>query len=485
MKRIASLALLAALALGCATAAMAATEVRMTGEARVWGNAWSHVNYTGWNYKATTTGDPLTIWERLRLRTDFIANEGLKFRFGIRVNNRAWGNDTFTVDNPTTAIDIYQAYLQFKWPGTDLEFTVGLQDIDLPISGPGVLNTSPVFGGTRAAAATFSAPVTEQFKVNGGFIRFLDTNKDFDTTTTQVADEFDGYFLTLPVTLDGFKATPWAMLAVTGRAAAYASTFVGASPRYSDQSLATNLLSAASVAPGATFRNAQNAYWWVGASVAVTTLDPFKFYGDVIYGEGNASDKSANRRAGMFFDLAAEYTGFSALTPQVSFWYGTGEDGSTRNGSERMPSIVGSWGPSTSFLFDSNQAFGAGNMGLNAMGSWGFAASLNKVSFIENLTHRLTFTYAQGNNSGRALRNATLLTGTGNYVQLGRDLAVGEYVLGVNFDNQYAIYENLAAIVEAGWAHGSFLKSVWGSRLVNEARGGDAVKVAFGLNYRF
>ncbi|MFP5239090.1 MAG: hypothetical protein ACLGQW_04580, partial [Acidobacteriota bacterium] len=122
---------------------------------------------------------------------------------------------------------------------------------------------------------------------------------------------------------------------------------------------------------------------------------------------------------------------------------------------------------------------------LNAMGSWGFAASLNKVSFIENLTHRLTFTYAQGNNSGRALRNATLLTGTGNYVQMGRDLAVGEYVLSVNFDNQYAIYENLAAIVEAGWAHGSFLKSVWGSRLVNEARGGDAVKVAFGLNYRF
>jgi len=484
MKRIACLAVVAAVILAGA-AAYAATEVRMTGEARVWGNAWSHVNYTGWNYKATTTGDPLTIWERLRLRTDFIANEGLKFRFGIRVNNRAWGNDTFTVDNPTTAIDVYQAYVQFKWPGSDVEFTVGLQDIDLPISGPGVLNTSPVFGGTRAAGAVVAVPVNDQFRVNGGFIRFLDTNKDFDTTTTQVADEFDGYFLTLPITLDGFKATPWAMLAVAGRSASYSTVFVGASPRYSNQSLATNLFSAASLAPGATFRNAQNVYWWAGASFAITALDPFKFYADVIYGEGNANDRSANRRGGMFFDVAAEYTGFDMLTPQLTFWYSTGEDGSTRNGSERMPSVVGSWGPSTSFLFDNNQAYGAGNMGLNEMGSWGFAASLNKISFIQNLTHRLTFTYAQGTNSPRALRNATLLTGTGNYVQMGRDLAASEYVLGVNFDNQYNIYENLAAIVEAGWAHGSFQKSVWGTRLVNEAKGGDAVKVAFGLQYRF
>lgn len=51
-----------------------------------------------------------------------------------------------------------------------------------------------------------------------------------------------------------------------------------------------------------------------------------------------------------------------------------------------MPTVMGSWGPSTSFLFDSGQAF-SGHMGLNPIGSWGFAASLNKISFIENLSH--------------------------------------------------------------------------------------------------
>ena len=150
-----------------------------------------------------------------------------------------------------------------------------------------------------------------------------------------------------------------------------------------------------------------------------------------------------------------------------------------------MPTIVGSWGPSTSFLFDSSQSFAGGHMGLNPIGSMGVAFSLNKISFMQDLTHRLTLSYAQGTNSARALRYANTVWGTGNYVQMGRDLTTEEYVVGVNFDTQYNIYENLAAIVESGWAHGSFKSSVWGHRLVNQAQNGDAWKVAFGLQYKF
>ena len=482
MKRLITLALLGLMALGCAATASAATEVKMTGDARIWGNFWSNINYTGWNTRGTNTGDALTIWERFRLRTDFIANENLKFRLGIRVNNTPWGNGTFTVDNPAVSIDVYQAYLQFKWPNTDVEFTVGLQDMDLPISSQGLFNSNPVLGGTRAAAAVFVIPVVDQFKVIGGFTRLLDTNRDFDPTTTQVPDELDAYFLALPITLDGFAATPWAVLSFGGKNANYV-TPVGTSPRFTNQSLATNLASAGYMLGPVGFRQAQTTYWWVGSAFAVSALDPFKFYADVMYGEGAAND-GKNRRGGLFFDVAAEYGGFDMLTPQVAFWYSTGEDSSTRNGSERMPTVVGSWGPSTSFLLDSGQAF-SGHMGLNPTGSWGFAASLNKMSFIQDLTHRLTFTYARGTNSGRALRAANALWGTGTYVQMGRDLTTNEYVVGVNFDNQYNIYENLAAIVEAGWAHGQFEKSVWGRRLVNQAQDGDAWKVAFGIQYKF
>jgi len=244
-------------------------------------------------------------------------------------------------------------------------------------------------------------------------------------------------------------------------------------------------VSAGYFAPRAGFRDAQTPYWWVGTTLAVTALDPFKFYGDIIYGANGANNK--NYRRGLFFDVAAEYTGLDMLTPQLTFWYSTGEDASTSNGSERMPVVVNSWGASNNFLMDSGQAFGnRAFMGLNPIGSWGFTVALDKITFIQDLKHRLAFTFANGTNSSRGLQRANLLTGSGNYVQMGRDLTTNEYMYGINFDNQYNIYENLAAIVETGWAHASGLeKSVWGRRLVNQANSGDAWKVAFGLQYRF
>ncbi|MFZ5427866.1 MAG: outer membrane homotrimeric porin [Thermodesulfobacteriota bacterium] len=475
-----TLALVIAMVFGCVALASAATEVKMTGDARIHGTFFNKQNFTGWNGTGTRTNDAFTIWQRFRLRSDFIANEGLKFRFSIRANNTPWGNGTYTVDNPAVSIDVYQAYLQFKWPGTDVEFTIGMQDWGLPISSDALLNANPVFGGSRSAAAVVSIPVVDQFKIIAAYTRLLDTNRDFDPTTRQVPDEFDAYVLALPITLDGFSATPWGMLAVAGRNANYN---VGAGN--AGATLTTNLLSAGTLLAPATLRNAQNVYWWVGGAFAVTALDPFKFYADVIYGEGNASDRGKNKRGGFFFDVAAEYTGFDMLTPQLTFWYSTGEDSSTRNGSERMPSVMGYWDPSTSFLFDGSQAYTRGYMGVNPIGSWGFVFSLNKISFIQDLTHRLTFTYARGTNSPRALRVANGLWGVGNYVQMGRDLTTNEYVIAINFDHTYNIYENLAAIVEAGWAHGEFERSVWGRRFVNQARDGDAFKVAFGLQYKF
>lgn len=41
---------------------------------------------------------------------------------------------------------------------------------------------------------------------------------------------------------------------------------------------------------------------------------------------------------------------------------------------------------------------------------------------------------------------ANTLWGVGNYVQMGRDLTEKEYVIAINLDHQYNIYENLAAI---------------------------------------
>ena len=483
MKRMTAWAFMAALVLSLAGVAQAATEVKMTGDARIYGVFFANHNFTGWNtanwednngtYSSagTQTEDRFQIWERFRLRSDFVANEAVKFRLGILVED-TWGHGTLTAANPTTSIQVYQAFLQFKLPDCDIEVSAGLQDLSLPANA--FFTDSVVFGGDRAAALVVNAPlIQDTLAVIAGYSRMLDTNRTYDTTTTQVDDELDLYFLALPITLEGFKATPWGAVAVAGKNAGY---FNAGSAAY--------LLSAGAVLNG--LSNAQNTYWWAGSTFEVTALDPVKFYADVIYGAGANSDRKASKRQGWFVDLGAEYTGWDVLTPQVFGWWSTGEDGSVRNGSERLPQILPNWGPGNSFLFDDSQELGKeSNMGANPVGAWGLGASLNNISFIEKLSHILTFTYMRGNNQPGAIRKMNLLLGSNPYYTMGRDLTTEESLLSVNFDTKYMIYENLAAVMETGWAHGDFQSSVWGHRLASKAREGDAYKVAFGLTYKF
>jgi len=490
MKKFGSLALTASLLFGAAAVAGAATEVKMTGDARVYGSFFEARNFTGWNKTGTKTADTFEIWERFRLRSDFIANEAVKFRLGIKVED-TWGHGTFTAANPETALQVDLAYLQFKVPGCqDVEVTAGLQDVNLPQSD--MFYGNPVFS-DKMAALTVKAPLIDNtLSVLAGFGRLIDTNRTYDTTTTQVPDELDAYFLALPVTLEGFKATPWAMLSMAGRNTNYGFKDTTDAADVGN-SFANTLLSASSSANMTKgygtghWKNGQNPYYWVGGAFEVTALDPVRLYADIIYGAGATNDTKGAKREGWMVDGGAEYTGLDMVTPQVFAFWSTGEDKSTSNGSERMPYMRSTWGPGNSFLFDSSQDLGKGsNMYVSPVGNYGIGASLNKMSFLENLSHRLTFVYLRGNNSARAIRYART-SFANDYFTMGHDLTTNEYLMGLNFDTKYMIYENLAAVMETGWAHGQFQESVWGHRLVHEAseNGNNSWKMALGLTYKF
>ncbi|MFZ5811880.1 MAG: outer membrane homotrimeric porin, partial [Thermodesulfobacteriota bacterium] len=402
---------------------------------------------------------------------------------------------------------------------------------------------------SEAAALVITAPlIPDTLGLLVGYSRFYD-NGQWDTSTDQVGDELDLFFLALPITLDGFSITPWTAIGVGGRSASYDTTVAAnltsagsnglwgtwaASEMYNNLSVYNSAVAAGLVPAAAQaaytqsfaqaaqainkkslWENNQNVYWWAGGAIEVDALDPIKFYADVIYGQGAMNDRSSSARRGWFIDAAIEYTGWDVLTPSVFGWWSTGEDGSWTNGSERMPYTVTSWNAGTSFLFDGGQDLGAdSNMYMNPVGTWGVGVSLKDISLIEKLTHRITVAYVQGTNASKAIRattlsyaqilnNATAVALTGATVtpayygvdyyypsysssslfSMGRDLTVEEYVIGVSFDHKYMIYENLAAILETGYAHGSFQKSVWGSRLVNKAS--DAWRVALGLQYKF
>ena len=483
------------LAVAMAGSAAAQTEVRMAGDARIYGNFFANRNFTGWNNPYWTsevptwqgagkrTEDRFQIWERFRLRADFRANEALKFRLGLKVED-IWGHGTLTAANPEVALQVYEAYLQFKWPGSDVSVTAGLQPCGFPQSS--FFNGSPIFDAKATGLAVVAPLVPERLTLVLAYTRTIASSRTYEPDLQQIYRNQEGYAIILPVTLPGLTAKPFFDFSVGGKGAYYIT----------DGGWAEGLISAGLLAqaPAGWKDNFINVFW-AGLPVEVTALDPFRFYADVLWGHVGINEYQKNQREGWFMDVAAEYAGFDAFVPQVFGWWSTGEDSSMRNGSERMPvyfpghyddkESTQAWNAGNSFLFDGGQEFGKGsNMTVSPAGNWGFGASLNKIKLLDRLEQRLTAVYVRGNNAPRAIRDANAILGSNPLFVMGRDLTVNEWIVGVNCDSKYSLYDNLALILETGWAvPGAFQKSVWGARLANKAE--DAWKVAFGLKYTF
>jgi hypothetical protein len=471
-----ALTVLFALAVWTAAAVpgLADTQVRIAGDSYVFGLFFANRNFTGWDETGKRTEDRFSIWQRLRVRADFEANENLKFRLGLRLDDEAWGTGYLTDANPKVAIQPYLAYLQYKWPGTNISITAGYQPFSVPHTE--VFYDSIVLAaddGDQASAALFiSIPVVEDvFAVEAAYARLLAANKTYQPTTTQTGDAFDVYRLALPVTVAGLEAKPWGLVGVFGQDADPEGHF--------DK----GLRSAGSYLDPTGYRNNQNALWWAGLALTVSSLDPVKFSFDGIYGDAAPSDRQRNRRRGYFFDAGVTYTGLDWAMPGLFGWLASGEDASLGNGSERLPVMTPKWGPGTSFLFDCDQEFSNNSMGVDPTGTWGLAASLREIGFIEALRSRLTFAAIAGRNSPAGLRQAVTVS-SGEYVAMGRNLAQGEWLLGVNFDHTYSLSEELKLTMQTGFASPQGLQtSIWGHRLTNRAA--DAWMGSLGLLYTF
>lgn len=466
---------LVVLCLAAATAT-AATSVSLYGDFRVQGTFFSNQNYTGWNATGTQTADTLNLWQRMRLHADFVAGEHLAFRLGLRVNNQTWGHGTLTAANPSPAIEPYQAYLQFSVPETDITVTAGYQPLSLPHTA--VFYDSVVLGtdsgNSDAAALVVNAPLlADHLSVTAGYARLVDTNRTYDTTTTQVGDELDFAFLTLPITVSGVHLTPWGAVGILGRAADL------------PDAMGNSLRAAGSFVTPTGFAENQNAALWTGFTLTAELPAAFKLYADAAYGDAWAADRERCRRRGWFADAALEYTGFTAFAPQLLAWYGSGENSGLSDGSERLPAITTLWGPRGSFLFNADQLLTQASMNTTPQGSTGVVLNFDHISLLPRLTSLVAFSYATGTNSPAGLRKAVAVTGgPGEYVTMGNDLAQGERLYSVACEHTYALTDAVNLIGELGWAHGEgFRASIWGRRMAHQA--GDAWQAALGVIYSF
>ncbi|MEZ7196325.1 outer membrane homotrimeric porin [Pseudodesulfovibrio karagichevae] len=438
MKRLSLLAAALVLVLGMAVSASAAPEVSISGNLlvnAVWMNNWDFRD-------GTNNGAAMDIVQRADLYFTVTANENLKGVLGLRSDKDSWGDADLGLDRPggrdRAQLNIRDAYIDFNWPGTDVNVKAGVYTIALPQS----VGSASMIVAERAGAVMVSTPVTDNVSVLAGYTRLWNDNNTTGNAlnaSTFGEDFLDGYLLALPLSFEGVSATPFFLYGNGGQ----------------------NYLAAGE----------EISAYWTGTNFTMSLFDPFIIKADVNYGKLDA-DTRANDASGWLFDLGLDYTGFDFMTVSAFFAYTTGNDDDSTNGQEQMPILNGDWAVGSFFFGGGSITSDDINGGDTPMGFWTVGLSLTDIqSFAQGLTHDFHVLYVKGTND----KDDTVNLGT-----LGSYLTEDDSLWEVDFNTAYAVYDELTLYGQLGYINSDFDEDVWGSTVDN-----DAWKVATGVVYKF
>ncbi|WP_279030145.1 outer membrane homotrimeric porin [Bilophila wadsworthia] len=460
MKRIVTLLLAAGLVLGAAAGSQAA-DIKAKGN---WTFSWQ----LGDNNLFEKNGDKFTAKQRLRTQIDVIASESLKGVLFLEMGDQNWGSskDGASLGTDGKIVKVRYSYVDWVIPQTDAKVRMGLQNFSLP----GFISNNPILGGGSAdgAGITISGQFTENVGASLFWLRAENDNTDgYRGNPSSNAMDFVG--LTVPMTFDGVKVTPWAMYGALGRDSFTNGDGVNEYHPVTGElisgpgSVANGLLPTGvdgAMLKGADLDRHGNA-WWVGVASELTYFDPFRFALDAAYGSADMGSIGGFdvERSGWFASILGEYK-MDYFTPGILFWYASGDDSNWANGSERMPVVEGSW-TASSYGFDDNFGRDACDMiGLTNDGKMGVYLQAKDISFMEDLTHIFRVGFIKGtNNTEMARQGIASPTGTS-----GRELylTTADKAWEVNFDTQYKIYKDLTLAVEIGYINLDLDKGVWG-----------------------
>ena len=430
--------------------------------------------------------DTFSATQRFRGQIDMIASESLKGVVMFEIGFLQWGNGSqndFALNkgasfgNDGTNVKTKYMYVDWVIPQTEVQVRMGLQ----PFALPSYAISHPILGGGNAdgAGITVSSQITEN--VGASFFWLRAMNENFSAYNSQYkydpSDAMDFFALTLPITFDGVKVTPYAMYGSLGR-----DSFKGGS----QSGALENLLPVYGIAGGVAGLMGGNSdidrhgdAWWVGFASDVTMFDPFRIAVDAAYG-ATSWNEEALERSGWYAAALAEYK-LDFATPGIQFWYASGDDNNIENGSEMLPTVRAdinnsSYGHDGAFVDAYNSA-----LGTTIAGTWGVYAYLKDISFMEDLSHVLRVGYIQGtNNTGMAGYLGTPMQGSYNQLYM----TTSDHAWEVNLDTTYNIYKNLTMVVELGYINVDFDEGTWSKGTVdgireNNFRGAVSMQYAF------
>ena len=395
------------------------------------------------------------------------------------------------------------AYIDWVIPNTDVQVRMGLQ----PYALPGFVAASPILGNpVDGAGITVSAQFTE----NVGATLFWMRAENTDDLNH---DALDLVGLTVPVTFDGVKVTPWAMAAFVGKNSLAEWGHLGydtddwgyaidrgngwKNPTGDQLRVASGLLPAWGVIPNDMFVNITDAdddhgdVWWLGFTGELTMFDPIRIAWDAAYGSADFGSYSGFdiKRAGWYVAGLAQYK-MDFMTPGLMLFYASGDDDNPNDGSEQIPNIDGGWNAS-SFGFDGG-VYGAAavvKMSDTIAGLWGIQLRFDDISYMEDLKHDLRVAYYTGTNDSKLVKDYggfLPLAGASAAAPLragsqGLYLTDKDHAFEVNFDTDYMIYKDLKLTVELGYINLDLDSSVWEDNNLDK----NAYKAGAYLTYNF
>ncbi len=514
MKKLAVLFLAAGLVLGSAVASRA-IDFKAKGSWEMYFNFGQSTFFKS-PHDTRNMGSSTDIFEpdtRIRLQLDAVASENLSGTVQFEIGTSTWGRgaEGAALGTDGVIVEVKHAFLDWLVPNTDLRLRMGLQGIALPnAAGGSAILDDDAAGIVASYQFNDNVGLTGMWvrPYNDNYVRGMGGGRD----ASNFLDNFDLVMLSVPLTFDAFSATPWAMYGFAGDNMARYQLDTGGSPAsgvYVQRGLFPVDLSQGRAGGDPRFRNGYAGMFWAGLPVTITALDPLNIEFDINYGYssgwGRYDDARAlradetprrndTRREGWLVKALIEYK-MDWATPGIFGWYGSGDDGNTRNGSERMPTIS----PGANFTSfglagydgDFNRTMIGETVDTGYSGTWAIGAQLKDLSFLEDLTHTLRVTYWRGTNDPAMARALSDPTERRSYFNTawnqmpnvgGLYLTKNDYLVEFNLDSTYKIYENLDAIVELGYIINGVDKSTW-KWTQNQKE--DAWKCAVNFRYSF
>lgn len=439
----------------------------------------NHKDNRGVSHK-TNTQDTFAARQRLFLQLDAVASEDLSGTVQLFTGPQKWGyaaqGGALGADG--TVMRLRQAYIDFKIPDTTITTRMGVQNFAMPYAAGG----SAVFD-LRGTAVNAHMDITENVGLTAIWFRPFNDNYNPDipgfrdgNDPAGYLDNMDLFAISVPINFDGLSVNPWVMYGMQGRN-------TGRFPDYRYNGLAdgdpaitmTPYLNAQADGGGLNvvrYGQTSKTYgslFWAGLPIKLTMLEPWNIEFDFNYGfveemgrfdvmvrnNPNEIRHGSTQRQGWLAKALVEYA-FDWGVPGIFGWYGSGDDGNVKNGSERMPSVC-PYVFMTSFMGDGNLGWGpAGDyldLNVSMSGTWGVGFQLRDISFIEDITHTFRVAWWGGTNSPamvKYMNNAYAWESTSNHFD-GPYMTVNDGLLEFNLVNVYKVYENFDINLELGY----------------------------------